>query len=249
MSCILDTVSVIIPTRNERRNIAAFLRSLHPDVELVVVDASDDGTDMLISQLRPIRTQVIRSSSHIALARQIGARVARGDWLIFSDADVTFEPGYFDYLARHVTGDAFYGPKYATTDHPRYSQFFNACQRFCHRLGIPAASGSNMGMRRSVFERLNGFRLDLSVNEDTELMMRAKRKNIQADYVRQLAVRSIDDRRLDRGVIFKTLHSLSRNAMLFINLYIPLPQCWLRHDWGYWRIHNARRSDLRDLSA
>jgi glycosyltransferase involved in cell wall biosynthesis len=249
MSCALKTVSVIIPTRNERRNIAAFLHSLHPEIELIVVDASDDGTDTLITQLRPFRTRIVRSPIRIAPARQIGAGVARGDWLIFSDADVTFEPGYFDYFARHATGDAFYGPKYATTDHPHYSQFFNACQRFCHRLGIPAASGSNMGMRRSVFERLNGFCLDLSVNEDTELMMRARRENVQVDYVRQLAVRSIDDRRLDRGVVFKTLHSLGRNVMLFINLYVPLPKRWLRHDWGYWRIRNAHRSDLRDVST
>lgn len=248
MPCDLATVSVIIPTRNERRNIGAFLQSLPPAVELIVVDASDDGTDQLVARLRPERTCIIRSPARIAPARQIGAEAAQGEWLIFSDADVRFEPGYFATFARCATGDAFYGPKYATAAYPRYSQFFNAGQRFFHRLGIPAASGSNMGMRREVFQQLGGFRLDLKVNEDTELMLRARQRGFRADYIRQLAVRSLDDRRLDRGTAFKTLHSLGRNLLLLINLYIPVPQPWLRHDWGYWRTNHAHRTDLRDVS-
>lgn len=249
MTCDLCDVSVVIPTRNEARNIGPFLASLHPAVELVVVDASDDGTDTLIMQLRPTRTTVIRSSAPIALARQIGAQAAQGHWIIFSDADVCFEPGYFDHLLQHITGDAFYGPKYSTPIYQRYSQFFNACQRVIHRLGIPAASGSNMGLRREVFEQVGGIRLDLPVNEDTELMMRVSRQGFRVDYVRVLAVRSIDDRRLARGVLLKTLHSLSRNMLLFLNCYVPMPRRWLRHDWGYWRVRNARRPDFRDLSA
>jgi glycosyltransferase involved in cell wall biosynthesis len=244
MSCELHDVSVILTTRNEAHNIPLFLASLHPAVELVVVDASDDGTDVIIEQLRPDRTQVIRSSAHIAPARQIGAQAAQGKWLLFSDADVCFEAGYFHYLVYHVKGDGFYGPKYATPAYPHYSRFFNACQRTIHRLGIPAASGSNMGMRRDVFEHIGGFRLDLPVNEDTELMMRACRQGFRIEYERRLSVRSIDDRRLDRGVALKTLHSLSRNVLLYVNLFIPLPRRWLCHDWGYWKISHAHRSDL-----
>lgn len=244
MFCDLHDISVVIPTRNEAHNIAACLASLHPAVELIVVDASDDGTDALILQLRPHRTAVIRSNARITLARQLGAQVAQGRWIVFSDADVRFAPGYFEYVARYVDSDAFYGPKYATTTYRRYSQFFNACQRTIHRLGIPAASGSNMGLRREVFERVGGFRLDLPVNEDTELMMRVDRLGFYVKYVRDLAVRSLDDRRLDRGITLKTLHSLSRNLLLFVNLYVPMPRRWLSHDWGYWSISDAHRSDF-----
>lgn len=243
MSCDLQEVSVILPTRNESTNIGFFLESVHPAVELVVVDASTDGTDTMIAQLRPERTRIIRSLAPISPARQLGAQSAQGRWLIFSDADVRFEPGYFDYLATHISGDGFYGPKYATATYPRYSQFFNACQRGLHRLHIPAASGSNMGVRRDVFQAIGGFRIDLPVNEDTELMMRIRRQGFSISYVRHLAVRSLDDRRLNRGVLLKLLHTLARNTLLFINLFIPVPRRWLRHDWGYWRMSHANRSD------
>jgi glycosyltransferase involved in cell wall biosynthesis len=244
MGIALDDLSVILPTRNERSNIVAFLASLHPAVELVVVDASDDGTDELIQQLRPDRTLLIRSDARIARARQIGAQAARGSWLIFTDADVRFEPGYFARLTGAEMAQAWYGPKHATLAYPYYSRFFNVCQRVIHRLGIPAASGSNMGLHRSLFERIGGFRLDLPVNEDTELMMRVRRTSVRVDYIRELAVRSLDDRRLNRGVILKTLHTLGRNTLLFVNLYIPLPQRWLCHDWGYWNMSHAHRTDL-----
>ncbi len=239
MTCTLQTISVVIPTRNEERNIVAFLATLHPAVELVVVDASDDHTDQLIMAIRPVRTTVIRSRAGIARARQIGAEVAQGRWIVFSDADVGFEPGYFSFLAQHISGDAFYGPKYSTATYRRYSQLFNASQWAFHRLGIPAASGSNMGLRREVFERVGGFRLDLPVNEDTELMMRVQRWGFRVDYIPELAVRSLDDRRLAHGVARKIVHSLSRNTLLFVSGYIPIPRRWLCHDWGYWSIRNA----------
>ncbi|NJP07723.1 MAG: glycosyltransferase [Chloroflexaceae bacterium] len=244
MPCQIDDISVVLPTLNEQRNIATFLASLPPAVELVVVDASTDGTDQLIMALRPERTRVIRSTAGLTMARQIGAEAAQGQWLVFTDADVCFEPGYFDYLCRSINADAFYGPKYATVAHPIYSRLFIAWQVSIHRLGTAASSGSNMGMHRDVFAQLGGFRLDLPVNEDTELMMRARRRGFRVDYIHGLAVRSIDDRRLQRGVIFKTVHSVSRNTLLFVDMYIPIPRRWLSHDWGYWSFSHAHRSDL-----
>lgn len=92
-----DRISVIIPTRNEIQHIRTFLAAIPAAVELIVVDASDDATPDMIAALRPNNTQIIRSGIHIAAARQLGAAAATGDWLLFSDADVCFEPGYFDW--------------------------------------------------------------------------------------------------------------------------------------------------------
>ena len=231
----LTRVSVIIPTRNEAARVPAMLQGLPPAVELVVVDASDDGTDRLVEALRPERTRVIRSTARIAAARQIGAREASGSWLLFSDADVRFEPGFFDRLPRRLVGDAFYGPKRATTRHRLHGAAFIGAQRLLHAAGIPAASGSNMAVRRSVFEAVGGFREELPVNEDTELMMRIAYRGHRVEYCRELAVDSLDDRRLDRGVTLKSLHSLSRGLLLWMNLRRALPAAWLEHDWGYWR--------------
>jgi len=231
----LSQVSVVIPTRNEAQQVAAVLQALPPEVELVVVDASDDGTDRLVEALRPRRTQVIRSAAGIAAARQIGAQAATGEWLLFSDADVRFEEGFFARLPSRLDGDAFYGLKRATARYPRYGPWFNAAQRLLHALGVPAASGSNMAVRRTVFESVGGFRQDLPVNEDTELMMRIARRGYRVGCCPELVVRSLDDRRLDRGLVLKSLHSLGRGLLLWFDLRCGLPAAWLRHDWGYWR--------------
>lgn len=239
--CMAQRLSVIVPTRNEAARISGLLASLPDAVELVVVDASDDRTPQIIQSLRPHNTCVIRSSAHIAAARQIGARAASGEWLLFSDADVAFEPGYFDRVNRYLdNADAFYGPKYATKAHTAYSVYFNSGQRTMQALGIPAASGSNMAVRRDAFDVVGGFRRDLPVNEDSELFLRLAYHRYRISYASDLGVRSLDDRRLQLGAARKMLHSLARMTMLFVNLYIPLPQRWLRHDWGYWRRSHGR---------
>lgn len=99
---MLDTLSVVIPTRNEAALIGRFLAALPEWVELVVVDASDDETPAIIERTRPYHTRLIRSPASIAEAREIGAAAARGEWLIFSDADVRFAPGYFERFARYA---------------------------------------------------------------------------------------------------------------------------------------------------
>jgi glycosyltransferase involved in cell wall biosynthesis len=234
-ACALDDVSVIVPTKDERAHLPAFLSSLPAAVELVVVDASRDGTDRLAEELRPSRTRVIRSSCGIAAARQIGARAARGRVLLFSDVDVRFEPGYWDALPRVLDAEAFYGPKRTTADYARYGRVFEAAQSVLHRLGVPAASGSNMAVRRDVFDAVGGFRQDLPVNEDTELMMRVARRGYRVLWRPELAVRSLDDRRLRAGVVFKSAHSLTRGLLLLADHRLGLPRRWLAHDWGYWR--------------
>lgn len=244
----LRDVSVIVPTRNEARNVPRFLRSLHPDVELVVIDASEDGTDEIIRALRPERTTIVRSPARIARARQIGAEAARGRWLLFTDADVSFASHYWDYLAGAEVGSAFFGPKYATTAHSSYSSVFTTGQRICAGLGIAAASGSNMGMHRAAFVQAGGFRMDLPVNEDTELMMRLRRTGVEVTFAPELAVHSLDDRCLDRWVLRKFLHSAIRTTIVLIGLYVPLPKRLLTGDWGYWGVGNARRAHRGDIS-
>jgi glycosyltransferase involved in cell wall biosynthesis len=235
MLATLDDVSVIVPTKDERAHLPAFLASLPPAVELVVVDASRDGTDRLAEELRPERTRVIRSSLGIAAARQVGARAASGRVLLFSDVDVRFEPGYWQALPAVLAADAFYGPKRTTSAWPRYGRAFVGAQGLLHRLGVPAASGSNMGVRRDVFEAVSGFREDLPVNEDTELMMRVARRGFRVLWRPELAVRSLDDRRLRAGVVFKSAHSLTRGLLLLLDQRLTLPRRLLAHDWGYWR--------------
>lgn len=232
---MLEEITVVLPTRNEAVNIPAFLGSLPSTLPLVVVDASTDDTAVLIHTLRPNNTTLIPHPGNVTLARQLGAETATTPWLLFTDADVSFHPEYFARVKRYQAHDAVYGPKCSLGEYGRYYQWFSRGQRIVHWLGIPAASGSNLLMRRTVFQKIGGFDLDLPVNEDSEIAWRIKRRGYDIAFAPDLLVYEHDHRRLRNGRFRKTLHSLFRCALLFTGL---MPQKWRQHDWGYWA--NAR---------
>lgn len=97
-------LSVIVPVFNERRTIRLILekvRAVDIEKEVIVVDGNSfDGTrELLAEQARQPRTRVIyeprrRGRGH---ALKEGLKVARGDIVIFQDADLELDPA--DYPA------------------------------------------------------------------------------------------------------------------------------------------------------
>lgn len=227
-------VAVIAPTRNERDNVAPFLASLPADVQLIVVDASDDDTAARILALRPQRTHVERFPGNIPVARQRGAQLADRRWLLFTDVDVVFDPGYFDRLRdldAPVDCAGIVGTKRTRDRFRLYYALFTLGQRLCSWAGIPAATGSNMLMRRDALLACGGFDPSLSVNEDSEAMWRCQRAGHRVQFAAELAVFARDHRRLERGVLRKFAHSIARCVVLYLDI---LPARWKAADWGYW---------------
>lgn len=226
-----ESITVIVPTKNEIKNIPRLVKSIPPQTNLVIVDASTDGTADLVMSLRPRRTVTIQSQAKIAAARNLGALAARTEWLIFTDADVSFAQDYFSNLRLAPPADALYGPKMSLDGHLSYYQNFSRWQARFDRMGIPAVSGSNLVIRSDAFKRVGGFLPDLLVNEDTELGYRLKRKKFLVRFDPNLVVHAFDHRRLKRGCLRKNLHTLARCTLIYLNI---LPGLWLGRDWGYW---------------
>jgi glycosyltransferase involved in cell wall biosynthesis len=226
-----EEVCVVVPTRNEARNIVALLHSIPPAIQLLVIDSSDDATPDIIRAMRPASTTVIRERCSISMARQIGAETARTAWLVCSDADVVFAPGYFDALQAHDEADVLYGVKLSTRHYARYYASMAHAQGWFSRLHIPAASGSNLAIRRQALLNVGGFDVRLSCNEDSEVAWRMQRCGYRVGFAPELVVYARDHRRLQRGVVRKTAHSLLRCTLLYLNL---MPSRWLGRDWGYW---------------
>lgn len=227
----LSDVTVVVPTKNEARNIGRFLASVPAPVQVVVVDDSDDDTPQRIVAARPQLTRVIRSPGNIAWARHLGARAAQTQWLIFTDADVVFAPDYFDRLQKLPAGDLLYGPKLSQDNYTSHYQLFAGGQQLLARLGIPATSGSNMVLKKSAWQAVGGFDVRLSCNEDSELGWRLARHGCSVVFAPDLVVYAFDHRRLQKGTVRKTMHSLVRCTLLYTNL---MPQQWRQGDWGYW---------------
>ncbi|GGM99470.1 dolichol-phosphate mannosyltransferase [Actinoplanes campanulatus] len=95
--------SIIVPTFNERDNVAALLERLaaalpHDDTEIVFVDDSTDGTPEVIAALAadyPIAVTVHHRDEGVGgLGGAVveGMRIARGEWIVVMDADLQHPP-------------------------------------------------------------------------------------------------------------------------------------------------------------
>lgn len=110
-------VSVIVPARNEERNIRRCVTSLleqdYADFEVIVVDdGSTDATPRIldeIAQSHPRRNRlfVVRLRDNLPAgwagkphAIDCGTREARGEWLLLTDADTWHAPGALNYAVQ-----------------------------------------------------------------------------------------------------------------------------------------------------
>jgi glycosyltransferase involved in cell wall biosynthesis len=89
------SVSVVIPTLNEERNIAWVLERL-PDLatEVILVDGrSTDRTVDIARELRPDIKVVLESTPGKGAALRAGFAAASGDYIVMLDADGSMDPG------------------------------------------------------------------------------------------------------------------------------------------------------------
>lgn len=99
---LLPTVSIVVPARNEEDCLGACLESLLSqtgvEFEVIVVDdGSTDGTREIAASFPAVRVispgPLPQGCSGKCHAAQAGADIARGDWLLFTDADTVHLPG------------------------------------------------------------------------------------------------------------------------------------------------------------
>lgn len=228
-------VTVVVPTKDEEANIVTFLESLPPEVDLVVVDASEDETPRVVRETRPENTRVVRFPGNIPEARQLGAQHARTRWVLFTDADVSLDEEYFAQLrGLEVRGSCggIVGTKLSSDEYLGYHRWFRRMQHFAAWFRIPAATGSNMLITREALRQAGGFNPLLTCNEDSEVMFRVQRSGYGVKLATELVVWSRDHRRLRQGVSRKWFHSIVRCTLLYVGL---LPSRWQGADWGYWQ--------------
>lgn len=103
-------ISVIVPSYNEKSVLEECIESLgeqtYPDFEIIVVDdGSTDGTLGILENLAktlPSFKYVHQPHRGAGSARNLGAKQAKGEILVFVDADMTFDKSFLESLVHPI---------------------------------------------------------------------------------------------------------------------------------------------------
>jgi glycosyltransferase involved in cell wall biosynthesis len=162
-------LSVIIPVANGESVLACCLdalrRSEYEAFEVIVIDDCSTDDAARVAQHYGVRYFCSANRMGPANARNIGARFARGDILVFVDADVVLSPNSLQMIADGFDCNpriaAVFGSYDDAPDWPAFfSQYRNLLHHYIHQCSRESASTFWAGcgaMRKSVFERFGRF--------------------------------------------------------------------------------------------
>jgi chlorobactene glucosyltransferase len=202
-------VSAIVPARNEEQNIARAVNSLaqQPEIaEIIVVnDQSTDGTlvELLrlaqaIPALRILETRELPAGwvgKNYGVS--LGAAKARGEWLLFTDADAEHEPGSTAVALADAAATGAdlvsYSPEQETRTwwerslipfvYSRLAQHFSFDAVNDSESPAAAANGQYLMIRRDAYDRIGGHAAVAGeVLEDVALARLAKQAGVRIHF-------------------------------------------------------------------
>lgn len=199
-----ETISVIIPTWNERLELGNTIHSIGMDAAVEIIVADGGSTDGTLDLAGRVAHRVVQTTPGRAAQLNAGARLAGGEILVFLHADTALPPGALTairscLLEPRNAGGAFR----VSVDSGRsslrlISWGINMRSRW---LGLPYGDQA-LFVRRSLFEELRGFR-PLEIMEDVDFVRRLRRKGRMA--LLDLEVRTSERRWRANGVCRTTL--------------------------------------------
>jgi glycosyltransferase involved in cell wall biosynthesis len=174
-------LSVIIPTFNEEKYLPRVLDSLahqtYADYEIIVADAdSTDGTRTIASQ----HGCRVVPGGRPAQGRNAGARNAKGDYLLFLDADVTLDPRFLqDLMDRMRSYQLKVASGFITPESDRLIDKLLVMVSNLYHFAVqrinPHASGFYIVAQKSLHDQIGGFNEELFLTEDHDYVIRAAR--------------------------------------------------------------------------
>jgi len=174
-------LSIIIPTLNEEKNLPILLQEIkkqtfNGDLEIVIADAGSQDKTIEIAQKFGCK---ITKGGLPAQGRNEGAKVARGDVFLFTDADNLFFPQDFleqllkEFQKRNLDVASF--PIYAKGNkldkliHWAYNFWTNLTQNF-----LPHATNSVL-VKREIHQKIGGFNEEIRLAEEHSYVRKAAR--------------------------------------------------------------------------
>jgi glycosyltransferase involved in cell wall biosynthesis len=217
-------ISVIIPALDEEKYISypisGLKRQTFKDFETIFVDGgSTDSTVDIASRYAKVITEPRKG---VAIGRNKGAGIAKGDILLFLDADTKPSSGLLATYAKAFKENdivAATGPIYPiekTDVWTRWGYEFVSIWyvKFTILVRMPAIVGSNFAVRADAFRKVHGFDPKLLTYEDWDLSNKLKKAG-RIEYIDSARVQTSARRVLVWGIwgyfLYHTINMIMYN--------------------------------------
>ena len=247
----MELISLIIPVYNRPEEIEELLATLvlqtRRDFEVVIVeDGSTVDSGEVVERYRD-RLDInyhVQANGGPAAARNTGARIARGDFLVIMDSDCLVPPEYFETVYRHLGegGRFFGGPDSAAPDFSpmqkavSYSMtsLFTTGGIRGSRKGLESFSprSFHLGIEKELFFSVGGF-TDMRIGEDIDFSKKVIGTGVKAVFLPDAVV--CHKRRTSMRLFFKQVfifgvarinlnirHPRSRKAVYYLPMLFTL---------------------------
>jgi len=204
-------LSIIIPTLNEEKHLPLLLRSIKNqnfrDYEIIVADAG--SKDKTVEIAKKYDCNIIKGGSP-AQGKNNGAKAAKGDLLLFLDADVILPNDVFsnvlkEFKKRKLKIATFFLLPSGKRKAPKFLfTFFYNIPIFLLEKILPHAAVGIL-VDKKLFDKLGGFDEKITLAEDHDLARRAKRLDRLGKYgILKSAKLYVSDRRFKKEGWAKT---------------------------------------------
>jgi len=235
--------SIIIPSLNEEVNLPILLNSIknqtEKDFEVLVIDSlSSDNTPKKVKEFANKIHRlnfVSKKMKNVSMARNYGASMAQGDFLIFLDADVEVDQDFVAEMKRKILKNhldmttVWNRPKNAGIPGKIALMLANAGMSLFQHIK-PGANGPCILMKKTLFEKIGRFDEEIVFGEDFDLIQKAYKTGARFQ-VFSTPILYVSTRRFDKEGILTTIYK-SGKALLYQLFFGPIKKPIFDYEMG-----------------
>jgi glycosyltransferase involved in cell wall biosynthesis len=245
-------ISIIIPALNEAHWLPSLLRDIGDQTfsnhEVIVADAHSTDATRKIAESRGC---TVVDGGLPGVGRNAGARVARGDYLVFLDADVRIgkdfiEKAFAEFRARRLgLAICTFLPDSRESVAVFLYRTYNVVVRSGEHLWPNVAGGAFLITTRRLFERLGGYDETMMVTEDNDLISRA-RKISRVGVLHSVQCTASIRRIVKEGPVrYLSMVLFTKAYQLFCGKVRSCKLLWFEYGWGDGSGHPADQAAER----